>query len=257
MHVGYSKFRYPDITGVWNLDYAHIQKILKEPSKIRSLGQENHTNHCLSLMKYFNPVSWKWCDQNIVEYCRLVSLKYVRPTVVITKPSRAIIGNPIESQKETWYEQMWEAEKISELKDEKYFRISEQHDCFWIRRIFLRNSRYLSRGCVREWQHWGSMFCGKRRQNENWKIAEVICAKPPSNRKWKEIEKRMNTESKRGDVTCAHCPPQIPPVFPKLSRSSNIRSTISTNEKQKFTLGWLASFYNVIYDCFIMLCDFF
>ena len=35
------------------------------------------------------------------------------------------------------------------------------------------------------------------------------------------------------------------------------RSTISTNEKQKFTLGWLASFYNVIYDCFIMLCDFF
>ena len=123
MHVGYSKFRYPDITGVWNLDYAHIQKILKEPSKIRSLGQENHTNHCLSLMKYFNPVSWKWCDQNIVEYCRLVSLKYVRPTVVITKPSRAIIGNPIESQKETWYEQMWEAEKISELKDEKYFRM--------------------------------------------------------------------------------------------------------------------------------------
>ena len=102
MHVGYSKFRYPDITGVWNLDYAHIQKILKEPSKIRSLGQENHTNHCLSLMKYFNPVSWKWCDQNIVEYCRLVSLKYVRPTVVITKQSHYRKSNRVSERDMIW-----------------------------------------------------------------------------------------------------------------------------------------------------------
>ena len=102
MHVGYSKLRYPDITGVWNLDYAHIQKILKEPSKIRSLGLENHTNHCLSLMKYFNPVSWKWCDQNIVEYCRLVSIKYVRPTVVITKQSHYRKSNRVSERDMIW-----------------------------------------------------------------------------------------------------------------------------------------------------------
>ena len=215
MHVGYSKFRYPDITGVWNLDYAHIQKILKEPSKIRSLGLENHTNHCLSLMKYFNPVSWKWCDQNIVEYCRLVSLKFVRPTVVITKQSHYRKSNRVSERDMIWAD-VRGGKNIRTLRWEIFQNVyKEQHDCFWIRRIFLRNSRYLSRGCVREPQHWGSMFCGKRRQNENWKIAEVICAKPPSKKEIKRNRKRMKTESKRGDVTCAHCPPQIPPCFPQ------------------------------------------
>ena len=61
----------------------------------------------------------------------------------------------------------------------------------------------------------------------------------------KEIKRnrnKMKTETKEEMSRVPTARLKFPPVFPKLSRSSNIRSTISTNEKQKSTVDRVIDF---------------
>ena len=56
----------------------------------------------------------------------------------------------------------------------------------------------------------------------------------------KEIKWKLKAKEEMSRVPTARL--KFPPVFPKLSRSSNIRSTISTNEKQKSTVDRVIDF---------------
>ena len=61
----------------------------------------------------------------------------------------------------------------------------------------------------------------------------------------KEIKRnrnKMKTETKEEMSRVPTARLKFPPVFPKLSRSSNIWSTISTNEKQKSTVDRVFDF---------------
>ena len=90
-----------------------FRKFLKSQVKYEVSARSRQTNHCLSPENDVIKISW-----NIASSCQWNICDQLGRS-----PSRAIIGNPIESQKETWYEQMWKAEKISEVKDEKYLRM--------------------------------------------------------------------------------------------------------------------------------------